>query len=449
MWSADTSFKHQNGKGRAILNNENQNSPVKGNNRIILGQATSVEIQSLAATHQLEMEEPFPALRSRRWNPKDDLEGEYPLETDLVVSQDVLQAVDHHTRRYLEKEVGGFLLGNLYVCPNTDRKYVLIDQIWRARYTIGNEVSLRLTADTWADLADQMQTKFRGKLLAGWYHSHPRMSVFLSEDDLEIHAQRFEHPWMFALVVEPVSREGGFFGVCNGEVNPRRPLPFHEFYSHRAVRSVVDWNNYECREHDLDHDLSLMEIISLPDPQRAQDPAVAANRLPMKHRRSNLLTLLVPFLSILLTGISIIAINEQPIREWHNILSQRSENPAQNLPTPEQTIPKPPVIEPEQITNEPPAARPKTDTRTVRESARDRKKKERKNKKPQVSPANNNKKDQRGDKEQERTTPSPTNATDKEKQHDGRAGAHIENSETPKADSPKSTTTSGTSDLSN
>jgi proteasome lid subunit RPN8/RPN11 len=48
----------------------------------------------------------------------------------------------------------------------------------------------------------------------GWYHSHTRSEIFLSEPDQEIHHRFFPEPWQVALVLKPHTFEptrGGFF----------------------------------------------------------------------------------------------------------------------------------------------------------------------------------------------------------------------------------------------
>ena len=48
----------------------------------------------------------------------------------------------------------------------------------------------------------------------GWYHSHTRTRIFLSDQDLEIHSRHFGNPWQIALVLHPAKDEpmkGGFF----------------------------------------------------------------------------------------------------------------------------------------------------------------------------------------------------------------------------------------------
>src|SRR5580698_318154 len=48
----------------------------------------------------------------------------------------------------------------------------------------------------------------------GWYHSHTRSEIFLSDADQDIHNRFFPEPWQVALVLKPHTFEptrGGFF----------------------------------------------------------------------------------------------------------------------------------------------------------------------------------------------------------------------------------------------
>lgn len=164
----------------------------------------------------------------------------------VIVSQEVLLRVNDHVSQSLERELGGFLLGNRYRCPNTQCDYVIIDQCSPAKFTESTSVRLAFTHDAWAQLSDELSGKFFGKLLIGWYHSHPRLDVFLSSHDLEIQRERFSEPWMVALVLEPEKHRGGFFCERNGHVSPNSPVDFFELLERNSRDSVLAWENYNA-----------------------------------------------------------------------------------------------------------------------------------------------------------------------------------------------------------
>ena len=76
----------------------------------------------------------------------------------------------------------------------------------------------------------------------GWYHSHTRSEIFLSEADQDLHNRYFPEPWQVALVLKPhtfhPTRAGFFFRETDGSIHgtasyqefalaplPVRPVP--------------------------------------------------------------------------------------------------------------------------------------------------------------------------------------------------------------------------------
>jgi proteasome lid subunit RPN8/RPN11 len=225
--------------------------------KIIFGARKPTEEATGLVGIPLIIEAPFPNERTLQWLP-DPLpngrvsesvdvattETDPNAETTIVVSQEVLLKVNEHVSQTLERELGGFLLGNRYRCPTTARDYVIIDQYSPAKFTESNEIRLAFTHEAWAQLSDELSGKFLGKLLVGWYHSHPRMDVFLSSHDMDIQTERFPEPWMVALVLEPEKHRGGFFCSREGRVKPNSPVEFFELLERNTRDSVLAWENY-------------------------------------------------------------------------------------------------------------------------------------------------------------------------------------------------------------
>ncbi|CAN5236754.1 hypothetical protein BH10ACI1_BH10ACI1_04130 [soil metagenome] len=214
---------------------------------ITLGVPRRLSPDELAAEEARIIEENFPKHRSLHLKPNGGMEekGEH---IEIVVTEEVLLATAHHVAQDMTKESGGFLLGNRYECPNTHRQYIVIDQLMKADYTEGTQVSLTFTTDSWAQLKDRLDGKYRGKSLVGWYHSHPAMGIFLSNYDVDIHKNRFANEWDVALVLDPVKHEGGFFTWVDGNVNPREKLDFYELLDGDSRETVVAWTNYTAQD---------------------------------------------------------------------------------------------------------------------------------------------------------------------------------------------------------
>lgn len=214
---------------------------------ITLGVPRRMSPEELAAEKTRIIEENFPQHRTLHLKPKDEII--IPIErVEIVVTEEVLLATAHHVAQDTSKESGGFLLGNRYVCPNTNRQYIVIDQLMKADYTEGTQVSLTFTTDSWAQLNNRLEGKYLGKNLVGWYHSHPGMGIFLSNYDLDIHKNRFSNDFQVALVLDPIKHEGGFFAWIDGNVNPREKVDFYELLEGDSRETVTAWTNYTAED---------------------------------------------------------------------------------------------------------------------------------------------------------------------------------------------------------
>ncbi len=214
---------------------------------ITIGTKRRMSPDDFAAEKMRVIEDNFPKHRTLHLKPND---GAIPRgsRTEIVVTEEVLLATAHHVAQDTSKESGGFLLGNRYECPNTNRQYIVIDQFMKAEYTEGTQVSLTFTTESWAQLTDRLDGKYRGKQHIGWYHSHPGMGIFLSNYDLDIHKNRFANDWDVALVLDPIKHEGGFFGWVEGNINPREKLDFYELLDDDTRETVVAWTNYTAED---------------------------------------------------------------------------------------------------------------------------------------------------------------------------------------------------------
>jgi len=74
-------------------------------------------------------------------------------------------------------------------------------------------------------------SELNGLQALGWYHSHIRSRIFLSERDQQIHSRYFPAPYQIALVIHPRSdrpaRAGIFFREASGEM--RTEASYEEF----------------------------------------------------------------------------------------------------------------------------------------------------------------------------------------------------------------------------
>jgi proteasome lid subunit RPN8/RPN11 len=118
--------------------------------------------------------------------------------------------------------------------------------------------------------------------VVGWYHSHTRSEIFLSEADLEIHRKFFPQPWQVALVLKPhtfqPTRAGFFFREKDGSVHA--DAPYSEFALEPLPMRPVPANGGPAatpaygRSHDLNPDGPVIDVSGVAEAEGPRDDAV-------------------------------------------------------------------------------------------------------------------------------------------------------------------------------
>jgi proteasome lid subunit RPN8/RPN11 len=162
---------------------------------------------------------------------------------DVYVSQKAYIRSCAHAGSDLENEVGGWLVGKWCIDKRTERQFIVVEGILPAPHVRHGGTYLTFTQDTQVTLLAVKEQRYPGKDLVGWYHTHPRMGIFLSQYDVWLHDNFFPQPYQVALVIEPHASLGGFF-IRNREnhLDPRQYYGFYELHN-RSHRSVVHWRN--------------------------------------------------------------------------------------------------------------------------------------------------------------------------------------------------------------
>jgi proteasome lid subunit RPN8/RPN11 len=116
-------------------------------------------------------------------------------------------------------EIGGILLG----CFRDGRLRILDYRPLDCEHATGP--SFTLSEPDHARLAKLLADAARGsqeRQPVGWYHSHTRSEIFLSDADREIHLRYFPQPWQTALVLRPhtfhPARAAFFFREADGSM---------------------------------------------------------------------------------------------------------------------------------------------------------------------------------------------------------------------------------------
>lgn len=106
-------------------------------------------------------------------------------------------------------EAGGLLVGHQGVDSNG--KYLLISGAIPATSAEGERLSLTFTHQAWDQMLADKERSHADRLVVGWYHTHPRLGVFLSANDLFIHQHFFAASMQIALVIDPSDFAWGIF----------------------------------------------------------------------------------------------------------------------------------------------------------------------------------------------------------------------------------------------
>lgn len=115
-------------------------------------------------------------------------------------------------------EIGGILLGKWAngKLSLSAYRHLACEHAFGPSFSLSPADRLRLT-----QLITEAKTA--GEDVAGWYHSHTRSEIFLSEADLQIHAEFFPEPWQIAMVLRPHTlrpmRAGIFFRGAEGKIH--------------------------------------------------------------------------------------------------------------------------------------------------------------------------------------------------------------------------------------
>jgi proteasome lid subunit RPN8/RPN11 len=190
----------------------------------------------------------MPLARAQRWL----AEGEAAAmpELPVFVTQTVYETINKHANTDLDNEVGGWLAGRWCKDVDSGRQFVVVEALLPAQQVRSGSTFLTFTHDSQVAMLAALEERYAKKGVVGWYHTHPRMGIFLSGYDTWLHNHFFPHPWQVALVVEPHSKQGGFFVRKDGELSPRNYGGFYELRN-RRVETVVDWKNVHLEKIEL------------------------------------------------------------------------------------------------------------------------------------------------------------------------------------------------------
>jgi proteasome lid subunit RPN8/RPN11 len=186
----------------------------------------------------------MPRTRARLWHSPFDQAGK-KATVSVFLTQPAFVRICALAGRDMDNEVGGVLIGLWRADRTTGEQYIVADAALPARHTRQGSAFLTFTQDTLVAFQQEQEERYPGKRIVGWFHTHPRMGVFLSDYDLWLHTHFFPEPWQVALVIEPHGQTGGFFvRTEDGRLDNHAYFGFREILG-RSGRSLVYWKNLE------------------------------------------------------------------------------------------------------------------------------------------------------------------------------------------------------------
>lgn len=204
-----------------------------------------------AAAHSAEHPRPkhapeparLPLTRAQRWLAAGEDSAQPPLP--VFFSPDVLKTIRVHAASDMDNEVGGWLAGRWCHDPQAGTEFIIVEALLPAQQVRSGSTFLTFTHDSQVAMLSALEEQYEDKCIVGWYHTHPRMGIFLSGYDTWLHDHFFPQPWQIALVVEPHAKHGGVFVRQAGELSPRKYRGFYELRA-AGTESVVEWGNLKA-----------------------------------------------------------------------------------------------------------------------------------------------------------------------------------------------------------
>ena len=135
----------------------------------------------------------------------------------INISEEIKDGIKTFSTSDTSRELGGVLVGKVY--ENEPNSWTVnVENYIIAEHTNAHLSSVTFTAETWAQINNEMDTTYPDSKIVGWFHTHPGFGIFLSNMDIFIQDNFFNLPWQIAYVVDPCHKTDGFFIWKEGEI---------------------------------------------------------------------------------------------------------------------------------------------------------------------------------------------------------------------------------------
>lgn len=197
----------------------------------------------------------IPLDRSILWTPlRDPGDPAGPAESgpyELFLTRSAIRQIVRNSEAEGREPRFGFLLGNLFRCPESGVHYSVADRVVPADESFSEDTPNPYLLRAWAD--SQEAFREHGGVLIGWYHTHYLLGLMLSDGDREMNERYFDQPWQCCVLAVPDPNRplGAVYRPSAPQAGGEgEPAAFRELLSIQGIPAsgpiptAVRWKNY-------------------------------------------------------------------------------------------------------------------------------------------------------------------------------------------------------------
>lgn len=154
-------------------------------------------------------------------------------EFRLHFDPDVHAAIASHAGEDTSIEICGVLVGQW--ARDSNGPFARIQHVIRCDSAASKNAEVTFTHESWAQINEEMDSKYTDERIIGWDHSHPDFGIFLSDRDMFIQEHFFSGAGQVAYVVDPVRNREGIFEWRSGKAE----VAAHYWVGDRIVTSAA------------------------------------------------------------------------------------------------------------------------------------------------------------------------------------------------------------------
>lgn len=133
----------------------------------------------------------------------------------LFFEPEVHDGILSHASEDTSFEICGILVGRWE--SDSNGPFAVVSNRIRCDNASSKLAEVTFTHESWAQINEEMDTKYSDLRIIGWYHSHPDFGIFLSDRDVFIQENFFSGVGQVAFVVDPVRKTEGVFEWRDGK----------------------------------------------------------------------------------------------------------------------------------------------------------------------------------------------------------------------------------------